>query len=200
MNALASLHSRVFERRLKVLATVLSEAVEPGHTVLDLGCGDGRLGSRVLEMRPDLTWLGGDTMSRLAAQIPAFQYDGHRLPLPDDSVDSVVIVDVLHHTEDPAPVLEEAARVARHWIIVKDHLREGFLAEGTLRFMDWVGNARHGVALPYNYLDRSEWGRVFEKSRVVPEDWSGTLGLYPPPLSWFFDRSLHFVARLCPHF
>jgi SAM-dependent methyltransferase len=196
MNLLATLHGRVFERRLEVLARALSEQVGAGHSVLDLGCGDGRLGTRILELRPDLRLVGCDTMSRLAARIPAFRYDGADLPLPDNSVDAVIIVDVLHHTDDPVPVLQEAVRVARRHVILKDHLREGFLSGVTLRFMDWVGNARYGVALPYNYLSSAEWSAAFSRAGLEVESWRDSLGLYPAPLSWAFDRSLHFVSRL----
>lgn len=196
MNLLSALHGRVFERRLKVLAEALANQLEGGHSVLDLGCGDGRLGAQILEQRPDLRLVGCDTMSRLAARIPAFRYDGAALPLPDDAVDSVIIVDVLHHTEDPVPVLKEAVRVARKHVIVKDHLREGLLSGTTLRFMDWVGNARYGVALPYNYLSAAEWSAAFSRAGLEPETWRDALGLYPAPLSWAFDRSLHFVSRL----
>jgi hypothetical protein len=35
--------------------------------------------------------------------------------------------------------------------LIKDHTLNGFLAGLTLRFMDWVGNACYGIALPYHY-------------------------------------------------
>ena len=70
---------------------------------------------------------------------------------PDASFDVVMFVDVLHHTDDPLLLLQEAQRVGKI-ILVKDHFRKGFLAGPTLRFMDWVGNAHHGVVLPYNDL------------------------------------------------
>jgi hypothetical protein len=62
--------------------------------------------------------------------------------------------------------------------------------------MDWVGNARHGVALPYNYWSRAEWTRAFDAAALEPTTMVSRLGLYPAPASWLFDRSLHFVAAL----
>ena len=41
--------------------------------------------------------------------------------------------------------------MAARGIVLKDHTRNGLFSGSTLRFMDWVGNARHGVRLPYNY-------------------------------------------------
>jgi hypothetical protein len=62
--------------------------------------------------------------------------------------------------------------------------------------MDWVGNARHGVRLPYKYLSRAEWDRAFDQSRLAVRRWQSALSLYPAPASWLFDRSLHFIAML----
>lgn len=113
-------------------------------------------------------------------------------------LDVVLFVDVLHHTDDPAVLLREAARVAKRAVILKDHARDAFLSGPTLRFMDWVGNAHHGVALPYNYWSSSQWQKAFRDIGLKSEHWQAKLGLYPFPASLFFDRSLHFVARLSP--
>ena len=55
-----------------------------------------------------------------------------------------MFVDVLHHTDDPMVLLREAGRVASGFVLIKDHTQNGILAGRRLRFMDWVGNARHG--------------------------------------------------------
>jgi hypothetical protein len=62
--------------------------------------------------------------------------------------------------------------------------------------MDYVGNARHGVALPYDYWTRKQWNQVFTEIGVTPTQWADRLGLYPVPLTFMFDRSLHFIARM----
>ena len=45
-------------------------------------------------------------------------YDGERLPLDDGSVDTVFLLEVLEHLEDPAALLREARRVARRNVLV----------------------------------------------------------------------------------
>jgi len=107
-----------------------------------------------------------------------------------------MFVDVLHHTDDPLILMREAKRVARTAIVIKDHLAEGALAVPTLRFMDWFGNAHHGVNLPYNYWPKDAWLAAFVEIDVTPVVWTEKLGLYPSPASWIFDRQLHFVTRL----
>jgi SAM-dependent methyltransferase len=189
-------NSAVFGRRVRVLAAKLAEAVPGPGRVLDLGSGDGSIAAALMTLRPDLAVEGVDVMVRPKTQIPVTGYDGVTLPFADRSFDFVTIVDVLHHTNDPAAVLAEAARVARQVVVLKDHLLEGPLAGPTLRFMDWVGNRGHDVVLPYNYLSRQQWERAFQAAGVSMLSSTEKLGLYPAPFSWFFDRKLHFVAVL----
>jgi len=188
----------IFGRRVDMLAAALAMALPQGGRVLDLGCGDGQVAVALMGVRPDIAVEGVDVLVRPVTHIPVTQYDGSVLPFADDSFDYVTIVDVLHHTDDPAAVLAEAGRVARKGVVVKDHLREGVLAGPTLRLMDWVGNRGHDVRLPYNYLSRAEWGVAFAQAGLTPVDWQDALGLYPVPLNWAFERKLHFVARLQP--
>jgi SAM-dependent methyltransferase len=197
MNLLEWIHNQgVHERRVGVLARALVELLPQGARLLDVGCGDGSLAALIHKMRPDVTVEGLDVLVRPETAIPVTRYDGRTLPFPDDSFDAVMMVDVLHHADDATAVLAEARRVARQVVLIKDHRRNGLLANATLRFMDWVGNARHGVALPYNYWSEAEWRGAFARVGLTVETWRIHLGLYPWPASMLFDRSLHFVARL----
>ena len=197
MNPIASIHDGyVFNRRVRVLAGHLCKIIPQDVSVLDIGCGDGTLTRALCEQRPDLTAEGIDVLVRKQTRVPVKEFDGDTIPRPDNSFDIALFVDVLHHTNDPTILLREAARVARRAIVLKDHTRNGFLAGPTLRFMDWVGNARHGVALPYNYWPEKKWRETFDAMNFTIAEWLPKLSLYPAPASWFFDRSLHFIARL----
>lgn len=198
-SALAGLHRRyVYGRRVTVLADMVAQLLPPAATVLDVGCGDGRIDSLVLRARPDVTIEGLDVLLRPNALVPVRLYDGTRLPYADRGVDAVTFVDVLHHTDDPASLLADAARVARHAVIVKDHLAEGVGARLTLQFMDRVGNQAHGVRLPYNYWRREQWTAAIAGAGLCVHSWTTRVPLYPWWASWLFGRSLHFVAALSP--
>jgi len=184
-----------YDRRVDRLADHIA-ALLPDHAeVLDVGCGDGMLGRLVGQRRTDVSLTGIDVLVRPETALPVQSFDGSHIPLEDDSVDAVMFVDVLHHTDDPMVLLREAKRVARRAIVVKDHIRSGLLAGSTLRFMDRVGNARHGVALPYNYWTRPQWSEAVDALALRVEDWRTDLRIYPPPADWIFGRSLHFAAR-----
>lgn len=194
---LNAVHGRlIFGRRVEVLAKALTAAIPTGGSVLDLGCGDGQVAVGMMALRPDLAVTGVDVLVRPVTRIPVTLYDGAVLPFADGRFDYVTIVDVLHHTDDPAAVLREAARVGRRGVVIKDHLRQGLLAGPTLRLMDWVGNRGHDVRLPYNYLDQAQWNGVFAQAGLAVAARQNRLGLYPMPLNWAFERDLHFVARL----
>jgi hypothetical protein len=60
--------------------------------------------------------------------------------------------------------------------------------------MDFVGNAPHGVALPYNYLTAAEWDKALRESRLAPRAIRRRLGLYPAWADVCFGRSLHFMG------
>ncbi len=197
MKALERLHERyVKQRRVRALARAIASLLPEKASVLDVGCGDGALAEEILRRRRDVTIVGLEVSARSDTRIPVKVFDGAHLPLREHDVDVVLFVDVLHHTHHAELLLREACRVARNAIVIKDHCADGTLARPTLRFMDRVGNARFGVPLPHLYLGWAEWRRLFDRLDLTIVALERRLYLYPMPLSWFFDRSLHFVARL----
>jgi SAM-dependent methyltransferase len=193
---LGSVHGKlVFGRRIRRLAAAVVDRLPANARVLDVGCGSGDLAALIMRLRPDVAIEGIDVLVRPDTAIVVHAYDGARIPFPDKSFDAAIVIDVLHHTDDPQSVLAEIARVAPI-VIIKDHLRDGLLANSTLRFMDWVGNAAHGVRLPYNYLSRREWIRIWQDLGLRTSAFATQLSLYPRPASWLFDRGLHFVTIL----
>ncbi len=187
----------VVRRRASVLARQLAAVIPAeARTVLDVGCGDGMIDVLVKELRPELAIAGIDVALREQSHIPVQRFDGMRLPFADGAFDVVMFVDVLHHTEDPLILMREARRVARLAIVLKDHTLDGAFAYTTLSFMDLVGNARHGVALPNNYWPDRRWRAALAELGLPIAEWRSRLGLYPFPASLLFERRLHFVARI----
>ena len=130
MNLVEHFHRGYIQnRRARILAEHLSSLIPHSTTLLDVGCGDGRLSARILESRGDIVIKGVDVLARSQSYFPVDLFDGQTIPADDGSFDVVMFVDVLHHTEDPMILLREAARVARRHIIIKDHLLDRPLAE-----------------------------------------------------------------------
>lgn len=199
MTVLSRLHkAAVLDRRAGILAGHIAPLVPQDAAVLDVGSGDGLIDRLIGERRPDVTIAGIDPLVRPETHVPVTAFDGRRIPFADRSFDVVMFVDVLHHTDEPENLLREGRRVARAAVILKDHMCDGIFADARLRFMDRVGNAGHAIPLPNNYWPKRCWCDAFERIGLKPTVWLTRLGLYPAPASWFFDSSLHFLARLEP--
>jgi SAM-dependent methyltransferase len=186
----------VHQRRVRVLAAALAAQIPPSASVLDIGCGDGTIASLIAQLRPDIAIKGLEVLVRPDCRIECYPFDGNTLPFPDNSVDLCMLVDVLHHTTDVSVLLREAARVSRSHLLLKDHLCENAIDHATLRFMDWVGNRPHGVALTYNYQSRAQWNAHFAATGLEITTFTNALSLYPAPFSAMVGRNLHFVALL----
>lgn len=190
----APLHrSWVSGRRDRALARAAGRLLPaPGLTGLDVGCGTGL----VARLTPGAEFEGCDVLVRPQTHIPVRAFNGRTLPYPDRSFDFAMFVDVLHHVDDPLPLLLEARRVSRRFVLIKDHYCESPWDHRVLRFMDWVGNRAYGVSLPFNYLSRTQWAHLFAEAGLIPAERTERLGLYPWPFRWLFETGLHFMVRL----
>jgi SAM-dependent methyltransferase len=192
----SALHERmIFGRRVRALAENIGEMIPAGTTsLLDVGCGDGTLARAITDRLPAVQSCGVEIRARPHTAIPVREFDGRSLPFPNASFDVVMLVDVLHHAEEPRILIAEAARVAGRVLIIKDHLADAWLSHARLRMMDWVGNIGHGVPLRYAYWSHREWRNAFQKAGLREVERRERLGLYGPMLRWLFERRLHFIS------
>ncbi len=198
LELLSSTHQRaVHERRVRKLAEAITPLLRPGWRVIDVGCGDGRLGALLAE-RAQVELEGFELQPRAETLIPVRAFDGEHLPLADGSCDAVLLVDVLHHARDPRRLLAEARRVAREAVIVKDHRKSRPFAHATLLLMDWVGNRPHGVALPSEYWTEERWRATWGELGLRADVYRTRLDLYAGVARWAFESGLQFLARLVP--
>ena len=142
--------------------------------------------------------IGLETEVRGGCRIPVQAYEGGSFPHAGNSVDTVLLADVLHHEQDPSRVLKEAARVARKRVIVKDHKVGSLLAWPRISLIDWAANAGYGVPCLFRYPDQAGWHSLFEECGLqVSEEWT-TMDLYPAGLNLLFGKKLQYMAVLHP--
>jgi len=195
--SVGTLHRRlVYERRIAALAELLSQFVAPG-LVLDVGSGDGTLAQQVMNLRPGTSWIGLEIGLRPSVAIPTVLYQGMTIPFADDAFQTVVCVDVLHHSTSREGLLAECIRVAKEVVVVKDHLRSRPFDNALLRVLDWGGNMPHGVPLPYQYFSLASWEAAL--SKVGAEETHRQLsvpGMYPGLLQKLIGERIQFLSVL----
>lgn len=91
-------------------------------TVLDLGCGDGLLLSLLKEKGItgsglDISEKGVTKAREKGLSVDLFDFS-NKLPFPDNTFDTVIMLDLLEHLYDPEFLLREATRVSRANVIV----------------------------------------------------------------------------------
>ena len=187
----------IMARRVnRIVGHIASLLPDDVSTILDVGAGTGEIALGVLRHKPALKITCADVYIRPKTFIDVREYDGKKLPFADNAFDAVMTIDVLHHCEDPVATLQECARVACKWVIIKDHVAGTPWDTIRLRFMDWIGNRAHGVELPYNYLSKTDWQKAFSKTGLTEDKQVYRLGLYPYPAEWVFGGSLHCLYLL----
>ncbi|MBI4153742.1 class I SAM-dependent methyltransferase, partial [Candidatus Woesearchaeota archaeon] len=113
--------------------------------VLDVGAGRCLIAKELADRYgADITCI--DISDLNETDLPMIVYDGKKIPFGNNKFDTVLIVYVLHHCEDPVKVLKECVRVCRgggRIIIFEDT----GLNLPTYVF-DWIGNKLHHVEAP----------------------------------------------------
>jgi SAM-dependent methyltransferase len=199
LNIIENIHGNyVLDRRVKRLSSLISNLLPDNASVLDVGCGDGKISATIQNIRKNVTIQGLEVIERSDCAIPFILFDSINIPFDDNSYDCVMFTDVLHHASNIPQLIKEALRVARKSVIIKDHLLKGIGAQCILQFMDNVGNTRHGVPSPGQYLTKGQWFHLFEELGSSVEEWNESLKLYPFPVSIFFGRHLHMLTKISP--
>ena len=122
--------------------------LEPGTTVLDVGCGIGAFGRAFRER--GLPWVGCEIRPEFvdaacADGLEARLVENGRIPFNDATFDAAFAVEVLEHIDDPHPFLREMLRVAP---------RAGYFSVPNFEAIP-VTSAYY--ALPWHMLEPDHW-------------------------------------------
>ena len=88
--------------------------------ILDIGCSSGFLIENIKETLPNSFVIGTDVVMQPLVNLagtnpetPLLQFDLTRCPLPDNSVDAVVLLNVLEHIENDALAIRQLYRILK---------------------------------------------------------------------------------------
>lgn len=107
------------------LAFTLGQIPADARSILDVGCGDGRI-TNLLPRRHLVAACDRSSAGAARWEVPGLLAAADRLPFPDRSFDLVTILEVLEHL--PMPVVEaivaECSRVAIRYLLITVPLRD----------------------------------------------------------------------------
>jgi len=195
------LHGPVYRQRIQTLTQAIVPYLNRDDRVLDVGCGFGALGRAIMDHAGTPAGVqvkGLERVKRGSEAIEVVQYDGVTMPMDSGSFDVVILADVLHHEPDPDRLLCEAARVAKRYVIVKDHLPAGPFAQQRISIMDWAANTAYGVPCLFRYNTLDQWHETYQRLGFTLASESDRMQLYPWPYSWVFTPRLQYFAVLQP--
>lgn len=197
LNIIKKLHHKyVFMRRIEVISDEIAKQIPANISILDIGCGDGNIGKLIREKKEGVVLSGIDIMERPACYIPYKNFDGLNIPYPNNAFDAVLFVDVLHHTHQITELMKNAVSASSKYVIIKDHMYKTPLDFAILKFMDWVGNAPHGVEIIYNFKKEEYWLKLFKELDLEVIHLNRKIPLYPLLFNFIFGRKLHFITLL----
>jgi SAM-dependent methyltransferase len=191
-------HATVHLPRVERIARGIAELAGPATSMLDIGCGNGLLARKIADRTGATSVRGVDVKVRDASAVPVQAYDGRTLPFADASFDLVTIADVLHHAEDPEPVVREALRVlaAGGKVVIKDHFRLGAVSNAILLAMDILGNYSTGVLVRGTYLSPPQWIRLVAAAGGVVDELVWPFDVHTLPLRLLTKSEYQFLMRV----
>lgn len=100
-------------QRLAILRALQNELPRFTGVVLDVGCGCMPYKTLVLNSPGHVTKYIGLDMKDNIYQKPEVEWNGHKIPLTDESVDCAMATEVFEHCPDPEQVMREVFRTLK---------------------------------------------------------------------------------------
>jgi len=97
---------------------LILDYLSPGSSVVDLGCGAGAYGPRLLAAGHQWTGLEvnaycWELLEQRGLPFRKMDWETQKFPCADQEFDAAISIEVLEHIEEPEPFLEEVSRIVR---------------------------------------------------------------------------------------
>jgi SAM-dependent methyltransferase len=197
--------------RAHAVREVARVAGHPGAVVLEVGISSGFLLREMIARLPAATFLGADytlgtlqkAATRLPADVPLLQFDLTECPLPDASVDAVVLLNVLEHIEHDAAALRQLHRIVKPGgaAIIEVPAGEGLFDRYDEALMHWrrysmSALARRVTAAGFRIERRSHLGFFLYPGFYAAKKFGRTQDTPKPALDASVEKSISWSRRL----
>lgn len=106
--------------RQHAISQLKKHAVVENPVIMEIGCSSGHLLPLINKEMPNASLIGADIvydpllkLAKKHPNIPMLRFDLLSCPLPDNSVDAVILLNVLEHIEDDTAALEQIKRILK---------------------------------------------------------------------------------------
>ncbi|MBS3167953.1 class I SAM-dependent methyltransferase [Candidatus Woesearchaeota archaeon] len=159
-----------------------------GHQILDLGCGDGKVGELIAKSNSRQVILAdvyrNGNISNLELPFVLINQKG-KIPFYDNMFDTTLLLTVLHHSDNPVEVIKEAVRVTKNSgkiIVIEsvygvdkyDNLNEEQQRLVNIFFDHFYNRVIHfsefeenKVNVPFNFQTPQSWKKFFAEHKAI---------------------------------
>ena len=131
--------------------------------ILDIGGGPGTVSYLLKTKGYDLKVIDVQDVS-IFKDVQPLIYDGTKIPFDDNRFDIALILTVLHHTNSPEIILNEAKRVAKRIIIIED-IYNSLLQKYFTFLIDSFANFQI-FNHPHSNKNHNGWIRLFKNLNI----------------------------------
>jgi len=144
------------------MADLIIPHLSPGDKVLDVGCGDLRIGE--ILSKNNINWVGVDTLNYNRSNLEFHTFDGVKLPFNALEFNVVLVAFVFHHCDDCKPLLSECVRVSSRRVILFEDVLNGssfnrFITNFHDQLVNWIIDKR--IYCPCTFKTQDEWFEAF---------------------------------------
>ncbi len=152
------------EKTIKVRSKLFMQAcdnlLKPNDKVLDVGCGNGIMAWQ-FKQNFNCDIVCTDILEYLQVELPFIRMnDPRKLPFLENEFDIVMLVDVLHHTDNSTQelLLNESKRVGKSILIFET--KPTYVA----KILDYALNYIHqkNMNIPLNFKNKFYWQTILE--------------------------------------
>lgn len=163
---ISSIIQKILRARSEEVVKRVFPYVKSSKKIIDVGSGTGDVAYLLQQKGKNVTPVDVADFHG-PRMIKTVVYDGKKLPFPNKSFDTALLLMVLHHTPNPEIVFDEAGRVAKEIVIIETSFASP-IHKFFMVIADTIGNLRL-EAFWHSYKSNTEWREFFHRKgfRVI---------------------------------
>jgi len=152
--------SPVLEKWIEKKSNQFIDFIPKTSKVLDLGSGNCLVANHLMAKGYNIIPIDIKDLS-IIKKIRPIIYNGRNIPFEANTYDCVLLLTVLHHTDDPEKLLSESKRVSKDIIIIEDTYKN-LTQKLVTQFVDLIVNLGHSK-MTYQNKTEKDWENIFKK-------------------------------------